>query len=180
MGCAAPEAPGSSVDEPERIEPARAPLVEVDASSLDALIDEHDGHPLLLNVWSTWCEPCAEELPGILRVAREHRARGLRLVLISTDPPVMREAASAFLHDLGAPEPSYLRVGPDDPFIRAVDAHFDEAEWSGALPLTLLFDESGSAADVWLEPVQEQALARAVDSVLATGGTESTAREETR
>ena len=38
---------------------------------------------VLVNVWATWCDPCREELPELLRAYREHRAQGLRLVMIS-------------------------------------------------------------------------------------------------
>ena len=34
--------------------------------------------------------------------------------------------------------PTYLRVGKDDPFLRAV-----HADWDGALPATLVYDRKG-------------------------------------
>ena len=35
---------------------------------------------VLLNVWATWCAPCREEFPDLMRLRREYRERGLRLV----------------------------------------------------------------------------------------------------
>ena len=38
------------------------------------------GHPVVLNFWATWCPPCVREMPALDRFAREHAARGWRVV----------------------------------------------------------------------------------------------------
>jgi thiol-disulfide isomerase/thioredoxin len=43
------------------------------------------GQPLLLNFWATWCPPCIREMPTLDRFAREHAARGWRVLGIAAD-----------------------------------------------------------------------------------------------
>ena len=38
---------------------------------------------VLVNVWATWCDPVAQEMPDLIRFYRDHREDGLRLVLVS-------------------------------------------------------------------------------------------------
>src|SRR5215510_1571297 len=55
---------------------------------------------VLLNVWATWCQPCREELPDILRLRRELGQRGLAVVLVSADFDDEGRAAAQFLGGL--------------------------------------------------------------------------------
>jgi peroxiredoxin len=60
------------------------------ASTLDSLpvqrsLDDYAGHPVLLNVWATWCDPCREEMPSLETLYSDYRQGGLRIVAISID-----------------------------------------------------------------------------------------------
>ena len=41
------------------------------------------GHPVLLNFWATWCEPCVEEMPALAQLAQREQASGLRVVAVN-------------------------------------------------------------------------------------------------
>jgi thiol-disulfide isomerase/thioredoxin len=111
---------------------------------------------VLLNVWATWCDPCREELPELLRVYREHRAQGLRLVMISADDPDGRVQAGEVLASAAAragigrdlEATSYLKDDDDMKLIDGLDPR-----WSGALPATFLFDAAGRRVRSWLAPI---------------------------
>lgn len=137
-------------------------LLDVDAKSLPAVLAAHVGHGLLVNVWSTWCAPCVEEMPLVVATAKKYSARGLRLVFISADSPTQRDAALEVLRAVGARGPSYLKTGPDDEFIAAF-----HGAWSGALPATLLIDDTGVVAKFWNQPLTSEELVPAIEQVLA-------------
>jgi thiol-disulfide isomerase/thioredoxin len=103
-----------------------------------AVVREPGAEVVLLNVWATWCGPCREEFPDLVRVHRELRDRGVRLVLVSTDAPAHLPAARDFLAKHGVDVTSFLKQGSDTKFIEALSP-----EWSGALPATLIYDGQG-------------------------------------
>ena len=65
--------------------PRRKPTPALRLPRLDgttwSLADER-GHPLLLNFWASWCEPCREEMPALEQLAQREQASGLRIVAI--------------------------------------------------------------------------------------------------
>ena len=105
---------------------------------LKAVLRAPGARIVLLNVWATWCVPCREEFPDLLRLGREYRARGLKLVLVSGDFETELPAVKRFLSSQGVDFLTYLKQGNDMRFIDGLDAH-----WSGALPATVLYDGAG-------------------------------------
>jgi thiol-disulfide isomerase/thioredoxin len=41
---------------------------------------KYRGHPTLLHIFATWCEPCALEMPHIVDIANAYAQRGLQVV----------------------------------------------------------------------------------------------------
>ena len=67
--------------------------------------DLTDGKPRLLNIWASWCVPCAAEAPQLAAL----QARGAEIVSVAIrDRP---EDVAAFLAQYGNP---YSRIGADD------------------------------------------------------------------
>jgi thiol-disulfide isomerase/thioredoxin len=104
---------------------------------LDA-VREPGAEVVLVNVWATWCAPCLEELPDLLRLRREYRDRGLRLILVSGDFESARQDVRERLADLGVDFETFRREGDDMAFIEAFDP-----SWSGALPASFVYDGQG-------------------------------------
>lgn len=160
VGCRSGEMPLAASVAPEAV--SGQTLVDIDADSLGQVIGSHKGHALLVNVWSTWCAPCVEEIPVLIDVVRRYESRGLRLLLIAADPPALRGAALAFLEEKGAPFPSYLKTGSEDRFIQAL-----HPDWSGSLPATLLIDARGKTQRFFSRPVDRKLLEPAIVQLLA-------------
>lgn len=123
--------------------PAPAP-VHADADRILAAIRAPGAAAVLVNVWATWCTPCREEFPDILKVARELSPRGLRVVLVSADFPGLDREIREFLTAHGVDFTTYYREGPDEAFIDAMSP-----DWSGAIPATFLFDGHGKLVRFW-------------------------------
>jgi len=118
---------------------ATAAIKLVDVHQLAAERARHRGHPLFVNFWATWCEPCKEELPTIVKAAEMWRPRGIHFISVSTDDPNDVKLVEDELRKLGAHFDSVLiATGDPDSMIRAADE-----KWSGTLPASFLYAPSG-------------------------------------
>jgi thiol-disulfide isomerase/thioredoxin len=140
-------------------EPAEPELVDATAATVLEAVREPGAKAVLVNVWATWCLPCREEFPDLMQLRHEYADRGLRLVLVSGDLDVDRQAAGRFLADQGVDFPTYFKQQDDMEFIDGLDPR-----WSGALPATFLYDSAGSLHDFWegkasYETLEEKLLA---------------------
>lgn len=142
-------------------------LLPVTAADVLAQVAEPGARATLVNVWATWCGPCREEFPGLLRVAHAREADGLRLVLVSSDFPEQWPAAKRFLAAHGVSGVSDVKHEADAAFIDAL-----APRWTGALPATFVFDGSGRLAAFWEGARDEAHIAAVVDSVLGRSSEE--------
>lgn len=46
---------------------------------------EFKGKPVLVNFFASWCLPCREEMPAIVRIVREYQAKGVVFLGIAVD-----------------------------------------------------------------------------------------------
>ncbi|MGH7787845.1 MAG: TlpA disulfide reductase family protein [Candidatus Binatia bacterium] len=118
--------------------PAPSPQPATAAEVL-AAVRAADAEAVLVNVWATWCIPCREEFPDLMRLRRAYADQGLKVLFVSGDFSTERAAAAAFLTEQGVDFPTYIKTGDDMQFINAVDP-----QWSGALPATFIYDRSGT------------------------------------
>jgi thiol-disulfide isomerase/thioredoxin len=146
------------------------PFEAANADRVLAAVREPGARAVLVNVWATWCAPCRAEFPDLVRLERELRGDGLRMVLVSADFDESLPQARAFLAEHGVDFPSYHKTGDDMVFINTLDSL-----WTGALPATLLFDGAGRRVRFWEGRQSYETLSRAVRDVLQKGrGTDST------
>ena len=95
--------------------------------------------PLLVNFWATWCDPCREEFPDLVKLDAEYKGR-IDFITISLDElSEINRDVPKFLGDMNSQMPAYLLKAIDDDAAIA----FVSKEWSGALPLTILYDPAG-------------------------------------
>jgi cytochrome c biogenesis protein CcmG, thiol:disulfide interchange protein DsbE len=114
-----------------------------------------EGHPVVINKWASWCNPCREEFPVFQRVATE---RGKRVAFLGMNSGDSTDPARTFLADYPIPFPSYL--DPDEEIARELKA-------PGNYPITLFVDERGRTAFIHQGPYRsEQQLAADIDRYL--------------
>jgi thiol-disulfide isomerase/thioredoxin len=53
------------------------------------------GQVVMVDFWATWCPPCREEMPSLVKLAAEFEPKGVRFVAVSHDDPDEAQAAVA-------------------------------------------------------------------------------------
>lgn len=106
--------------------------------------DLTNGEVSVVNVWASWCGPCIQEHPVLVKLKEEH---DLRLIGINyKDRP---EAAMRFLDRLGNP---YDLIGADSSGRVAID-------WGVyGVPETYVVDGSGEVVYRYVGPLTEKAV----------------------
>ena len=92
-----------------------------------------------MNFWATWCGPCREEFPDLVRIGADHKDK-VDLITVSLDEvSEINSSVPEFLTQMRSDSPAYLLKTPDaDTAINLVSKH-----WQGALPFTILFNAQG-------------------------------------
>jgi thiol-disulfide isomerase/thioredoxin len=121
--------------------------------------------PLLVNFWATWCDPCREEFPDLVKIDKDYRSKGLDFIAISLDdPPDIKTTVPAFLREMRATMPAYLLNVPDpEPAIMSVDQ-----TWSGALPATFLYDAKGAVVFKQFGRIKAEDLRAAIEKLVSS------------
>lgn len=97
------------------------------------------GRRTLINIWATWCVPCAVEMPELERVYPELSAAGIDLVGLSVDTATDR--VPGYLEGKGITYPNHIVSEDDFAEIFAGDAL--------TVPLTVLLDDAGRVVEAY-------------------------------
>ncbi|HYP31641.1 MAG TPA: TlpA disulfide reductase family protein [Burkholderiaceae bacterium] len=123
---------------PQGVVPIGQPLRDGPLTGLNGpsrRLSDFRGHPLIINVWASWCGPCRQEMASLERLAWRGDARSFDIVGISTDddPAAARRLLAS---------------------TNATIAHFIDQRlfWetmlgASQLPLTVLVDAHGRVLD---------------------------------
>jgi len=116
-------------------------VTQIDAATLKTLV-KPNGKPLLVNFWATWCDPCREEFPELVKINNDFKGK-IDFITISLDDLAdINSEVPKFLTEMKADMPAYLLVTSDE---EAAISSVSK-DWSGGLPFTMLIDEKGTMA----------------------------------
>ncbi len=127
-----------------------------EATGLDRFLA--DGRRTLVNLWATWCVPCAAEIPELERLSPALARHGVDLVGISLDLDTA-DAVPAYLAERAV---SYPVVLTDE---AALDTLYPTGE--ATVPISVLLDRTGTVLEIY--PGWSDATASALER-LARGG----------
>jgi thiol-disulfide isomerase/thioredoxin len=155
-----------------------APAKPADAGKVEVKEIKEDGlksllgagaareRPLLVNFWATWCEPCREEFPDLLKIKAQYPSDRLDFVIVSLDEPSdIAKAVPEFLAQTRATSlPAYLLNATDqEAAINLVDPN-----WSGELPATFLYDRAGKVVFTHKGRIKPDDLRAAIEQAIGT------------
>jgi thiol-disulfide isomerase/thioredoxin len=153
----APNSPAAR--EPRAANPPR--VAQIDDAKIKQLL-KPDGKPLLVNFWATWCGPCREEFPGLVKIDAEYRGK-IDFFTVSLDfVEELDTGVPKFLSEMKAEMPTYLLVSSDEnTLISSISK-----DWSGALPFTILYDEKGEITYLRQGKVEHEILKSEIEKTL--------------
>lgn len=120
--------------------------------------------PLLVNFWATWCDPCREEFPDLVKLDAEYKGK-IDFITISTDDLAeINRDVPKFLASMKSTMPAFLlKAEDDDQAITIVSKNF-----AGALPFTILFSTDGKETYFRQGKVNIETVKAEIDKLLAT------------
>jgi len=62
-----------------------APEFTVTDSERTVALKDLRGKVVVLNFWATWCPPCVEEMPSLVRMQKELKDKGVTVLAVSVD-----------------------------------------------------------------------------------------------
>jgi thiol-disulfide isomerase/thioredoxin len=148
-------------------------LLPVATDGKQVTLDDLKGKVVMLNFWGTWCGPCVQEFPEMLKLEKRYRDRDdFRLLLVSCESPqgtppsieTLRKDTQAFLDKRFVEMPIYL--DPDRKTRDAVGAVMEMRFF----PTTLLLDRQQRIRGRWENAQNEETLAAAIDKLLEEKG----------
>jgi thiol-disulfide isomerase/thioredoxin len=120
--------------------------------------------PLLVNFWATWCGPCREEFPDLVKIREQYGTDKLDFVIVSLDDVSdLDKAVPEFLTEVRATAiPAYLLHAEDD----GTAINLVDPAWGGELPATFLYDRAGHLVFNHKGRIQPAELSTAIEQAL--------------
>lgn len=140
----------------------------VKITELEQIIKE-SRTPLILNMWSTWCQPCIEEIPYFISEVNKQNALArkaedsIRLVLVSLDfKETYPKKLSQFVRQRKFnAEVVWLDETNADVFCPKIDP-----KWSGAIPATLFINHKTGYRNFYEEQLSPEDLKKEIMAIL--------------
>jgi thiol-disulfide isomerase/thioredoxin len=138
----------------------RAPEIDLPLLTGDRVqLSKLRGHPVVVSFWGTWCPPCREEFPELVKVQTAHGPAGLFVLAVNgRDQETSTKNVQKFVDGYAAP----FRVALDEKG-RARRAFLIQG-----LPTTVFIDSGGVVRKVHRGAITRAELDSGVATILTT------------
>jgi thiol-disulfide isomerase/thioredoxin len=121
-------------------------------------LSEYRGKVVVVDFWATWCPPCREEIPQLVRLAEQNRARGIEVIGLHIDDNG-RSSQAAIKKFMSQFDINYtVGMASNEMFTAYLGTVED------TIPQTLVFDRKGNAVAHFVG--YDQSHARKLDSAV--------------
>ena len=119
----------------------------IDLAGYQQVLAKYRGKALVVNFWATWCEPCREEYPMIVELAKQFKPQGVEVVGIDMDDDSDMNLVRRFIARMQPGFPNYRqKTGIDlDKFYDGVNP-----QWKGTMPQTMFYGKDGNVVGFFL------------------------------
>ena len=125
-----------------------------DLGGKNVKLSDYKGKVVLLDFWATWCPPCRASIPGLEKIHKAYKDRGLVILAVSLDEGGWDEVKS-FIADSGI---TYTVLkGTDD---------VSEQYQVRSIPMILILDKEGRITKRYLGFGNEEDLEKDIKAVL--------------
>ncbi|MFP3503475.1 TlpA family protein disulfide reductase [Burkholderia sp. SIMBA_062] len=149
VAVAAPAAQGNPADQLWA-----ASLTGVDGKP--ASLASFKGQKVVVNFWASWCGPCVEEMPELVALSHQYKQKGIRFIGIGVDSD---QNVKNFLQKVKVDYPVFVSG------YAGADLARNFGNTAGALPFTVVIDETGKVRETKLGQIQPAELRRTLDAL---------------
>jgi thiol-disulfide isomerase/thioredoxin len=124
------------------------------AADIFATIRRQTGKVVVVDCWTTYCEPCKKEFPGLLKLQEKHGDK-VFCMSVSLDfsglgkPEEVLEEPMKFLKGQKATILNVLSSTGDEDFLKAIGREFKLPSAPAGVPVILVFDREGKLVNRW-------------------------------
>ena len=130
------------------------PTLEGDAVSLS----DYRGRPVLMNFWATWCAPCRQEMPELVRAYNTHQEAGFVVLAVDLTDQDSLDDVRAFVEEFDMTFPVLL----DE-----TGAVYNELYRLLGLPMSVFVDREGVITRIHIGIMTGQQVDEFMDEILA-------------
>lgn len=116
------------------------------------------GRPVLLNFWASWCAPCRQEMPALVRAYRQFHPQGLEIVAFNVTYQDSPADVRAFVDEFSMPFPVVLDQA----------GHVTEDSYQlRGLPMSIFINPAGKVTRIQLGAMNDAQVTEFVTQLLA-------------